>query len=238
MRESGKKSFKQEFLSFFSEEKRKISAEQISLPREKAIQDRYELRNRFGRYTQGPERSSNVEMKGHYVGPIPPKPFVGKVLDYISKWITKKFSGAPQETHFWNVAKNLSQEFINALDESLMVSVPGTKKGWEWAKNFPKMIGDIAMHSRWGWRDYVVLEVDRNQYQLDGSWNIGWKKDDGTVEASRIPLTDGRVRMLKGPIGTTTQFFAIHENGTQIPLKIVGHGNLDKKGEFEDIRLL
>jgi len=163
--------------------------------------------------------------------------FLDWVLRPVMRFISGAFFEAPQETHRWNVHP-LPYEYREAINYDIDAPVEGVYEGF-----LGKSHGGILFHFPifGGWKKYSVLEATRiNQNDV---WHIGWfgENEDGSLydfHVSRLPLKDSRVRMLKGPEGVTTKFFAIDEHGAQIELHVVGEGSIGDGGEFSRIRLL
>lgn len=141
---------------------------------------------------------------------------------------------ALQETHAWNV-DTPPPEVREKLDDTLMVEVEGTYEGW--VNKMPQFLQPLFMHTRAGWKDYVVLEAAH----LDKNWHIGWivENDDGIqlFQVSKLPLSAPQVRMLKGPKGTRVTFFALTSDGVQVPVRVVDSGTLGDE-RYQDTRLL
>lgn len=134
---------------------------------------------------------------------------------------------APQETHFWNCT-HLKRVEVNHLDPGKMVyhgGNPSTSR----RTHFGIPIAHMPLFG--GWRDYIVLEP--SEYGRD--WHIGWICEDNVIGVSRIPLL-GAVRMLIGPGGVF--FFGVTmEDGTQIPIREAGDGQIGDGGEWANIKL-
>ena len=214
----------------------------LTLPIEENIQA--EVRNvRFTAHQDIPPVVPPDGKPGPYVGEVPEASKNLRDGFLHNRWVfgyspMELFANSPQETHPWNVASEaeLPKEFGATLQDDLKVEVTGTEEDKEWAKE-EGWVRDVRMHSRWGLREYVVLEVESSHF--DGSWHIGWEGEDGKVQVSRLAIEDTQVRMLSGADGTKTKFFAVSSDGRQIPLEAVGNGNLNTPNEeFDSIRLL
>lgn len=170
--------------------------------------------------------------------PQPPRESrVGRIATMFLTPLMKFLAGTnerAQETHPWNVKDYKPQ----SLNKDFLVAVSGTYSGWINAITpyVPSWLSATLAHAPivGGWRDYVVLEAQNN---VGGDWHIGWRTG-GTTNISTIPLSEARVRMLTGPEGNTTQFFAVSASGEQLPLREVGRGSIGDGGEFKNIRLL
>ena len=89
-----------------------------------------------------------------------------------------------------------------------------------------------------GWKHYTVLGVDASSSQ----WHIGWivrerESRKLTQAAVHRLVLEGDVRMLNGPRSKQTSFFAVNNEGVQLPLFVHGEGILGDKA-YPDTRLL
>ena len=129
----------------------------------------------------------------------------------------------PQETHNWHIQK-LKEG--TALDQSMTVKVAG--KG---DSPFKKAGGPLFhMPIIGGWREYVVLHADAPV------WHVGWAIPSGAY-LNALPITDPKVRLLRGLAGWEVTFLAFDSTGNQIPLKVVGEGAIGD-GQHGSVRLL
>lgn len=136
---------------------------------------------------------------------------------------------APQESHMTSI-ENVPEIAAANINPDLCAEVTGAYEGWL-NKVSKDGRGGFLFHTRWGWKDYVVLEPPAS-----GTWYIGWVDDATGAQMNRLPLI-GPVRMLRGPIGTLTRFFAVNEDGLQIQLSIKDYGTLGD-GKHPTMRLL
>lgn len=183
---------------------------------------------------------SNQPLKIQPSLPIPPpresraSRIATRFFTPLMKLLSWAFKERAQETHPWNVQKYISSD----LNSELLAHVSGTNSGWVNAlpSFIPSWVSKVLSHAPivGGWREYVVLEASTGGEE----WHIGWESSQGTTEISTIPLTEARVRMLTGPVGNTTRFFAVNANGIQLPLKIVGKGSIGDGSEYGSVRLL
>ena len=134
-------------------------------------------------------------------------------------------SDSIQETHPWHI-QNISPECIDPL---LSVDVSGEKEA------VSDRFGPL-FHMFGGWKRYVVLEADPD-------FHVGWihfKQGQETPAQSavnRLLINDNTVRLLAGPEGTETTFFALNPDGEQIKLRRIGQGVLGDN-QFPGTRLL
>lgn len=130
-----------------------------------------------------------------------------------------------QETHPWHVER---------IDPSLVaedgtVVVNGKKEA------VSGRFGPL-FHMFGGWRHYVAL-------QAEPPFHIGWLFSKNNLDKpsqsaiNRLQIDSDTVRMLSGPQGTETRFFAVSPSGKQVPLRKVGQGVLGDD-QFPDTRLL
>ena len=120
----------------------------------------------------------------------------------------------PQKTHRWNNVR-FNEKDIAHLCTEFMVSYPGDPK----ASRVPPIpiIREIMAHLLW--RRYVVLTpLDVHVYY----WFVGWRLLGG-AGVSRI-LHKGPLRVLVGR--GKGEWFGIGTDGTQIPIKKIGEGEL------------
>ena len=130
-----------------------------------------------------------------------------------------------QETHPWHI-QNVDHELI---DSALGMEASGQKE------TISGRLGPI-FHMFGGWKNYVLLEAEP-------PFHIGWiyrqsnKKEVAQSAINRLLLTEPQVRMLAGPKGSKTLFFATKPDGQQIQLQKTGQGVLGDK-QFPGTRLL
>lgn len=168
---------------------------------------------------------------------VKPYPFIYKIFDTLLMpamyLISRALNEAPQETHAWQLQK-ISANEREKLDRLRMVSLPGAYRGY-----LGKGYGGIMFHIPFlgGWKEYVVLEAN----EPPEVWHLGWYTEDGgemrNFEVNRLQLFDPRVRVLRGPAGTTAHFFATTADGVQVPLRGIGEGKIGDK-KFPFVRLL
>ncbi len=130
-----------------------------------------------------------------------------------------------QETHPWHI-KNISPSDV---DPTKVLLVNGAKE----------KVGDRygpLFHMFWGWKNYILIESN-------GPFYIGWifyKDGSNTPAQSAVNLliiNDDRIRMLSGPKGSKTLFFAVDNKGRQLPIRKAGQGQLGDS-KFPGTRLL
>ena len=86
-----------------------------------------------------------------------------------------------------------------------------------------------------GWKKYSIYEAPTSNNE---PFYIGFtqKNLDGTYQKSsiiKLPIYDGRIRMLNGPSKYTTIFFAVNKDGQQLPIKKIGKGTLGSGADTE-----
>lgn len=132
-----------------------------------------------------------------------------------------------QETHPWHV-----QDIDPALiDPELSVTVTGSpletmKAHYGFLFHMP-IIG--------GWKQYTLFEAAEQRFHIGWASRVRNKLAQAAIH--RLPLFDGHVRMLNGPEGSETEFFAVNPDGEQIELAATGSGVLGDN-QFPDTRLL
>lgn len=127
-----------------------------------------------------------------------------------------------QETHRWHCQK------INPIliDHNLSVIVEGTDNSKYTNRIFPVPIFHIPILG--GWKNYIVLKAESNRSE----WHIGWvhlRYSEGFIprhSVHKLKLTNDKIRMLSLPKGHITVFFAVSQEGSQIPLTKIGEGFL------------
>ena len=173
--------------------------------------------------------------------PRQPYPAFLRLFDAMFRPFMRIISGAPyespQETHRWNV-QNISIEEQNKINYAIDVPVEGVYRGYLGKKH-----GGFLFHLPvlGGWKAYVVIEPIREN--KNDTWFVGWFGEDEhggkyDLKLSRLPLTESQVRLLKGPVGVNTKFFALDAKGKQIELKLVGEGVVGDGGKYSTLRLL
>lgn len=146
-----------------------------------------------------------------------------RALDWVLQPLMLAISGFVfedmQHTHAWHVLRvRISRNMSSGC-----VKVSGNDP----SRVTSKGLGLFHCPHLGGWTRYVVLAA----MEPNNHWHIGWisqteKRDSQDAEIHRLPLTSRTVRMLRGPKGTHTTFFAIDDYGTSIPLRKVGEGSL------------
>jgi hypothetical protein len=81
-----------------------------------------------------------------------------------------------------------------------------------------------------GWKKYIVLKPAQT---LTEEWYVGWIAGQH-IGVSRIPITD-MVRVLIGPDDST--FFAVTQDGTQLPLQCTSEGEIGSGGLYRWVPL-
>ena len=79
------------------------------------------------------------------------------------------------------------------------------------------------------WREYVVLSPS-SELEV---WFVGWLTSDAFA-VSQIPLY-GPVRLLRGP--NETNFFAVNQQGEQIPIQLIGSGRTGDGSRYAKLPL-
>ncbi len=168
-----------------------------------------------------------LETESHVT--IPATPWWGRVLDILLRpvmyWLQADYQSLPQETHVWNNQKYDRDQFTWLL-EPWMVHVVGDDQAaarfkWGWLPHF-------HMPRFGGWKQYAVLEP----ITVCAVWYVGWIADD-VVGISLLPL-NAKVRVLHGP--KSAHFFALNQQGAQVPLRLVGYGLLGSQ-QYRDVPL-
>ena len=127
-------------------------------------------------------------------------------------------SDSIQETHPWHIQR-VDPDLV---DHELAVRVTGEKELLK-AKYGP------LFHMFSGWKHYATLEAEP-------PFHIGWSTLTQTA-INRLLIEDDAVRMLVGPEGTETTFFALSPDGEQVKLRKIGQGVLGDN-QFPGTRLL
>ena len=136
-----------------------------------------------------------------------------------------------QETHVWHVHRIDPKD----VDLKLAVLSKGTDKS-----RFTPSNASFLFHAPifGGWKNFGVYEVDSK----DTPFHIGWagiNTKTGKLEGTAVhllPIYDNKIRMLDGPQGSRTHFFAFDTMGNQIPLRKIGSGRLDD-GTYLNVRI-
>jgi len=137
--------------------------------------------------------------------------------------VSGAFQEAPQRTHRWNYHR-WPECGLPGLTQKVYCT--GMVRELGRPRQSPRFrYGVPLMHLPicGGWRQYVVLEATGA-----GEWHVGWWTP-GLSGVSRLPLRK-RVRMLLG--SETVWFFALDKNGQQLPLRVVGYGQVGDSGPF------
>jgi hypothetical protein len=129
----------------------------------------------------------------------------------------------PQLSHPWNW-QQLSRRDIDYLDSAGMVQV----EGFPGEKTKRQLGVRLHMPRFGGWRNYVTLTAD-----VRCLWYVGWVSTHG-IGVSRVPVHES-VRMLVGC--DRCAFFAIRQNGRQLPLRMIGKGRIGDHGPHRAITL-
>ncbi len=134
-----------------------------------------------------------------------------------------------QETHAWH-------PYI--VDPSLLdMSLTAEVSPEDTAAPRKGFFFHVPAVSGMGWRRYSVVHAATHPF------HIGWttsNRETGehiSTAVHRLTIEDERVRMLNGPQNERTRFFAVSEQGFQVPVEISAQGVLGT-GEHTDIRLL
>lgn len=162
---------------------------------------------------------------------VKPQSSISKIADVLMIPVMYFLQGnvreIPQRTHLWNY-QTLQASETGELNPAYSVTLDKDPSA---IRQFIRLIPIFHMPLLGGWKNFVVLQpLD----PVHTYWNVGWMLGN-LVQASRIPIRD-KVRLLTPP--SPVQFFAIAEDGTQLPLHIVGQGSIGRAGEFAKIPLL
>ena len=134
-----------------------------------------------------------------------------------------------QETHPWHCQRDIDPSLI---DPALTVTTNGET--------------DELLPCRCSYNIHSPGLVGRRAYcelRAEPPFHVGWvvrERGSGQVKQSILhclPIDDQYVRMLSGPAHLETEFFAVHPDGTQIGLEIVGTGMLGDN-KYPKVRLL
>lgn len=127
-----------------------------------------------------------------------------------------KVGESVQRTHTWHNVKIDPESLNQYLAERV--------RGRDYSKVSKNEVipGQFHMPLFGGWKEYVVLQL-RDPGPVD-QWFVGWVTLERGAELSRIPLHNREVKMLTGPKGTTTDFFAVDTQGNQKGLEVLDYG--------------
>jgi len=164
---------------------------------------------------------------------IIPESVSGRVLTAALSLVKRLISGAPKEspqvTNFWNNRPLTETEFYQIKDDFL------TERQYDPKAIKRKYRGDLRFHIPilGGWKRYVVV-TPRKGYVIEGYWHIGWdeRKSGGL---SLVRIKGRQVRVLLGP--NETAFFGLNRDGTQIPVEIIGSGQIGDGSMFSQLPL-
>lgn len=130
---------------------------------------------------------------------------------------------ALQHTHAWHMQN--ASGFV--VDHTLAARVAGSDSSSLQRKGILFHIPLLG-----GWRDYAVLEAE----YVSGHWHVAWQLGDATIQVHRLPIKITQVRVLVGPAGAQTTFFALTDDGQQLPLRAVATGRLGD-GQYRRVPL-
>ena len=138
----------------------------------------------------------------------------------------------PQESHDWHMQKTV----WDAIPERATITVEGDDPT-RLRRDGSHIIAGALMHFTFlgGLHRYVVLEVGG----ITDHWHVGWRHDwrgERECDVQKLPITKNRIRILSGYQGTKTEFFAVDDSGSFLPLRIVGEGKIGD-GKFPKVRL-
>lgn len=156
-----------------------------------------------------------------------------QILDavlYPMMWIGANFGqDSIQHTHPWHTRKltDLEVEYINP---ELNLYIEGSEQVNTLNKRNPL----FHLPLLGGWKNYVVIENPLYNEELIIPWHIGWIYNN-QAEIHKLPIQSAHIKMLTGPMGHTTTFFAISD-GIQIPIASKDTGKLFDK-RYRDVRL-
>lgn len=160
---------------------------------------------------------------------------VKKILDDMTKplgyLMQGNFYDEPNKTRFWN-NKKLSKADVGDLKEEWMVKSSGDKESS--SRMFLNFIPISHMPIFGGWRKKVILRPQIKLYN-ESFWHVGWITEN-VIGVSLFPIKENAVAVLmgKGPC----KWFAVDNNGLQLPLEEIGEGRIGVKGEFSKFLLL
>jgi hypothetical protein len=132
-----------------------------------------------------------------------------------------------QETHPWHV-QEIDHELI---DPELTVTIKGS------ASESMKSHNVFLFHAPilGGWRNYTLFETAQAEFHIGWVGKVRGKLAQAAI--NRLLIFDGKVRMLNGPEGSETDFFAVDPDGIQIGIQSIGGGKLGDN-QFPGTRLL
>lgn len=136
---------------------------------------------------------------------------------------------AIQETHPWHCYRGFKPEQIDA---NKTVTVSGEES---LTRHFLFLFHAPILG---GWKKYCVLAPASNTQAFYVGWIV--QNDQGELVdhgINKLPIFDSEVRLLKGPINHSTQFFAVDADGNQVSLQKVDDGELGD-GRHSGSRLL
>ena len=136
-------------------------------------------------------------------------------------------SDSIQETHPWHI-QDIAPELI---DPGLSVTIEGNKE--ETMNSHRLFLFHAPIFG--GWKHYTLLESAEDEFHI--GWVARARGKLAQAAIHRLKLSNGQVRMLNGPEGSETEYFAVNQDGIQLGLQIGGHGILGDN-QFPDTRLL
>ncbi len=161
---------------------------------------------------------------------VPPLSKAARFFDWlltpVMYLLAGTFSESPQKTHPWN-NKKLTADEVQKLAPSRMIHSGGNaaaRRRWIW--KLPLFHAPIFG----GWRDYIVIQP----FDPHAEWHVGWVGKD-VAGVTQVKLY-GPARVLIGP--EEVSFFGLNRRGQQIPLVVVGRGEIGERGPFAKLPLL
>lgn len=122
-----------------------------------------------------------------------------------------------QRTRKWHVV-DINPDSIVRL---LSVKVVGQDKSK--VRKEGSIPGFFHMPIFGGWKDYAILKLWDEP--VPKQWFIGWYSDN-QAQLNKIPLRSNAVKMLTGPEGEVTNFFAVDIEGKALSMLVLDYGIL------------
>jgi len=150
--------------------------------------------------------------------------FATKLMRPLMSVLAGTFNELPQDTHRWNNV-HLSRIQILQLDEDLFTELsadPSAGVGWWFFKHIYIVPGI-------GWSEYEVFEPPFPVHE----WYVGAVWEGGGFLSQKS--LSGPVRLTRGP--KKVNVFGLSVDGTQLPIRRIGHGRVGAGGEFSRVPL-
>ena len=165
-------------------------------------------------------------------------PFVFWILDFVMSPIMWALSGfkweRPIETHPWHIQRLDFLVLEQNLDRRKMVVLESADVSKVSARAYGTC-GIVHMPLFGGWTRYVIIEAQGFQ----NHWHIGWKIQASNFKQCAVQMLNiytPVIKLLEGADGQHTEFFAVDEQGEQIPIRKMAGGKLGD-GKFRNVRL-